>query len=36
MPVLGEDGRPNGQLEGGFAAIEIKTKRGRELVRRAS
>src|SRR5215203_3558439 len=32
MPVLGEDGRPNGQLDGRFAAIEIKTKRGRALV----
>src|ERR687889_1540841 len=32
MPVLGEDGRANGQLEGRFAAIEIKTKRGRSLV----
>ncbi|HET8821073.1 MAG TPA: DNA-directed RNA polymerase subunit beta', partial [Thermoleophilaceae bacterium] len=32
MPVLGEDGRPNGQLEGRFAAIEIKTKRGRSVV----
>src|SRR5215204_2508793 len=32
MPVLGEDGRPNGQLDGRFAAIEIKTKRGRSLV----
>ena len=28
MPVLGDDGRPNGQLEGRFAAIEFKTKRG--------
>src|SRR5829696_1064236 len=32
MPVLGEDGRPNGQLEGRFAAVEFKTKRGRALV----
>jgi DNA-directed RNA polymerase subunit beta' len=32
MPVLGDDGRPNGQLEGRFAPIEIKTKRGRSLV----
>jgi DNA-directed RNA polymerase subunit beta' len=32
MPVLGEDGRPNGQLEGRFAAVEIKTKRGRSIV----
>ena len=32
MPVLGEDGRANGQLEGRFAAVEIKTKRGRSLV----
>src|ERR687894_126605 len=32
MPVLGDDGRPNGQLEGRFAAIEIKTKRGRSVV----
>ena len=29
MPVLGDDGRPNAQLEGRFAAIEFKTKRGR-------
>ena len=34
MPVLGEDGRPNGQLEGRFAAIDFKTKRGRGLVRK--
>jgi DNA-directed RNA polymerase subunit beta' len=32
MPVLGDDGRPNDQLEGRFAAVEIKTKRGRSLV----
>jgi DNA-directed RNA polymerase subunit beta' len=32
MPLLGEDGRPNGQLEGRFTAIDVKTKRGRELV----
>ena len=32
MPVLGDDGRANGQLEGRFAPIEIKTKRGRSLV----
>src|SRR6185436_13808639 len=32
MPVLGDDGRPNGQLEGRFAAADFKTKRGRELV----
>jgi DNA-directed RNA polymerase subunit beta' len=32
MPVLGDDGRANGQLEGRFAAIEIKTKRSRALV----
>ena len=29
MPVLGDDGRPNGQLEGRYAALEFKTKRGR-------
>ncbi len=32
MPVLGDDGRGNPQLEGRFAAIEFKTKRGRVLV----
>jgi DNA-directed RNA polymerase subunit beta' len=32
MPVLNQDGRPNGQLEGRFAAIDFKTKRGRALV----
>jgi DNA-directed RNA polymerase subunit beta' len=32
MPLLGEDGRANGQLEGRFTAIDVKTKRGRELV----
>jgi DNA-directed RNA polymerase subunit beta' len=32
MPVLGDDGRPNAQLEGRFGAIEFKTKRGRALV----
>ena len=32
MPVLGDDGRANSQLEGRFAPIEIKTKRGRSLV----
>jgi DNA-directed RNA polymerase subunit beta' len=31
MPVLVDD-RPNGQLEGRFAAVEFKTKRGRVLV----
>ncbi len=34
MPLLGGDGRPNGQLEGRFTAIDVKTKRGRELVPR--
>jgi DNA-directed RNA polymerase subunit beta' len=32
MPVLNDDGRPNSQLEGRFAAVDFKTKRGRELV----
>jgi DNA-directed RNA polymerase subunit beta' len=32
MPLFGEDGRANGQLEGRFTAIDVKTKRGRELV----
>ena len=32
MPVLGDDGRGNGQLEGRFAAQEFKTKRGRVLL----
>jgi len=32
MPVLGDDGRGNPQLEGRFAAVEFKTKRGRVLV----
>jgi DNA-directed RNA polymerase subunit beta' len=32
MPVLGEDGRANPQLEGRFAASAFKTKRGRVLV----
>src|SRR5688500_13159423 len=32
MPVLGDDGRPNGQLEGRFAAADFKTKRGRALL----
>jgi DNA-directed RNA polymerase subunit beta' len=32
MPVMTDDGRPNSQLEGRFAAIEFKTKRGRTLV----
>ena len=32
MPVIGDDGQPNAQLEGRFAATEFKTKRGRELV----
>jgi DNA-directed RNA polymerase subunit beta' len=32
MPLIGEDGRPNGQLEGRYAAQEFKTKRGRELL----
>jgi DNA-directed RNA polymerase subunit beta' len=31
MPVM-SDGRPNAQLEGRYAAVEIKTKRGRVLV----
>ena len=32
MPLFGEDGRPNDQLEGRYSAIEIKTKRGRALL----
>ncbi len=32
MPLFGEDGRPNGQLEGRFTAIDVTTKRGRALV----
>jgi DNA-directed RNA polymerase subunit beta' len=32
MPLLDEAGRPNGQLEGRFVAIEFKTKRGRSLL----
>ena len=35
MPLLGEDGRPNGQLEGRFTAIDVKGKRGRQLVPKA-
>jgi DNA-directed RNA polymerase subunit beta' len=34
MPVLGDDGRPNSQLYGRFAAIDYKTKRGRELAKK--
>ena len=33
MPVLDDDGRPNAQLEGRFAAIDFKTKRGRGAAR---
>ena len=32
MPLLGEDGRPNGQLEGRFTAIDVKGKRGKALL----
>jgi DNA-directed RNA polymerase subunit beta' len=32
MPLLDEAGRPNGQLEGRFVAVEFKTKRGRSLL----
>jgi DNA-directed RNA polymerase subunit beta' len=32
MPLLDDGGRPNGQLEGRFAAQEFKTKRGRALL----
>ncbi|MGI9017889.1 MAG: DNA-directed RNA polymerase subunit beta' [Euzebya sp.] len=32
MPLLGVDGRPNDNLLGRFAAADIKTKRGRDLV----
>jgi DNA-directed RNA polymerase subunit beta' len=34
MPVLGDDGRANPQLYGRFAAIDFKTKRGRELAKK--
>src|SRR3712207_4586903 len=34
MPLIGEDGRPNGQLEGRCAAQEFKTKRGRHLLQK--
>ena len=33
MPLLDEGGRPNGQLEGRYTAQEVKTKRGRSLLR---
>jgi DNA-directed RNA polymerase subunit beta' len=32
MPLFDEGGRPNGQLEGRYVAIEFKTKRGRSLL----
>jgi DNA-directed RNA polymerase subunit beta' len=32
MPLLGEDGRANGQLEGRFTAIDVKGKRGKALL----
>jgi DNA-directed RNA polymerase subunit beta' len=32
MPLFGEDGRPNDQLEGRYSATEFKTKRGRALL----
>ena len=32
MPVLGDDGQPNANLLGRFAAKEFKTKRGRSLL----
>jgi DNA-directed RNA polymerase subunit beta' len=32
MPLLGDDGRPNGQLEGRFTAIDVKGKRGKALL----
>ncbi len=32
MPLLDEGGRPNGQLEGRYIAVEFKTKRGRSLL----
>jgi DNA-directed RNA polymerase subunit beta' len=32
MPLFTDDGRPNGQLEGRFTAVDVVTKRGRELL----
>ena len=32
MPLFDEAGRPNGQLEGRYAAADFATKRGRELI----
>src|SRR5918999_1001146 len=32
MPLFDDGGRPNGQLEGRYAAQEFKTKRGRALL----
>jgi DNA-directed RNA polymerase subunit beta' len=32
MPLFGDDGGANGQLEGRFSAVDFKTKRGRELL----
>jgi DNA-directed RNA polymerase subunit beta' len=32
MPLFDDGGRPNGQLEGRYAAVDFKTKRGRELL----
>jgi len=32
MPLLGEDGQPNGQLEGRFTAIDVKGQRGKALL----